>query len=211
MTNRIDHIAIGASSLADGTAYLQSKIGVDVPAGGKHDLMGTHNCLMGLGDGCYFELISIDNAASAPDRPRWFSLDEQHTSDRLTSRPRALCWIVATDNLDRTVENSPVDLGEILELRRDDLRWRLTVPQQGNLLMGGLIPFFIEWPKDMHPSQNMVQLGIKLEAIQLTHPEPDMLTGLLSALEVDHLCTVSKAEPSVSFALGTPQGIVVLD
>ena len=58
MPNRIDHIAIGASSLADGTAYLQSKIGVDVPAGGKHDLMGTHNCLMGLGDGCYFELIS---------------------------------------------------------------------------------------------------------------------------------------------------------
>ena len=77
--------------------------------------------------------------------------------------------------------------------------------------MGGLIPFFIEWPTDIHPSQNMVQLGIKLEAIQLTHPEPDMLTDLLSALEVDHLCTVSKAEPSVSFALGTPQGIVVLD
>ena len=118
---------------------------------------------------------------------------------------------MATDNLDRTVENSPVDLGEIQNCAEMILRWRLTVPQQGNLLMGGLIPFFIEWPKDTHPSQNLVQLGIKLEAIQLTHPEPDMLTGLLSALEVDHLCTVSKAEPSLSFALGTPQGIVVLD
>lgn len=211
MSHQIDHIAIGASSLEAGTAYLHDRLGIEIPAGGKHDMMGTHNCLMSLGGACYFELISIDDAAPAPHRPRWFSLDERDTQNMLAERPRALCWIVATDDLDRLAAQSPVGLGEILELRRDNLRWRLTVPQQGNLLMDGLIPFFIEWPEDMHPSRNMADLGIRLEAVQLTHPDPELLMTYLRALEVDHLCTVSQAEPSVSFALSTPGGIVILD
>ena len=211
MPNQIDHIAIGASSLAAGTSYLYEKLGIQVPAGGKHDMMGTHNCLMRLGGACYFELISIDEDAPAPDRPRWFSLDEGNTDAKLAERPRALCWIVATDDLDRLVADSPVDLGEILELRRDNLRWRLTVPPKGNLLMDGLIPFFIEWPKGVHPSTNMADLGIKLEQVRLSTPEPESLASLLAALEVDHLCTIIEGKASVSFALNGPQGIVILD
>ncbi len=211
MAHQLDHIAIGATSLESGNAYLTEQLGVTIPTGGKHDMMGTHNCLMQLGQSRYFELISIDANAPAPNRPRWFSLDDDRTNARLAERPRALCWIVATPNLDDLVANSPVDLGEILELQRDDLRWRLTVPKDGSLAMAGLIPCFIEWPASMHPSHNMADLGVTLEQIILSHPEPETLARLLNALEVDHLCTINQGNASVSFALNCPHGIVILD
>ena len=53
-------------------------------------------------------------------------------------RPRALCWVVDTDDLDALVANSPIDLGEVIHLSRGDRTWRLTVPKDGSLGEHGL-------------------------------------------------------------------------
>jgi TusA-related sulfurtransferase len=37
--------------------------------------MGTHNCLMQLGEAMFLEIIATDPAAS-PQRRRWFALDD---------------------------------------------------------------------------------------------------------------------------------------
>nr|WP_300017286.1 VOC family protein [uncultured Roseobacter sp.] len=86
----MDHFAIGADTLEQGVADMETKLGVTVPRGGKHDAMSTHNCVMQAGNESFFELIAIDpNAPADPGRVRWFTLDDPATQTRLKVRPRA--------------------------------------------------------------------------------------------------------------------------
>ncbi|WP_299739494.1 VOC family protein [uncultured Roseobacter sp.] len=212
MRNKIDHFAIGADTLDQGIAAMAQALGVEVPRGGKHEAMSTHNCVMQAGNESFFELIAIDPEAPAdPGRPRWFTLDEPATQARLAERPRALCWVVGTDDLDGVLAASPVDLGEVVLFTRGDRSWRLTVPRDGSLPMGGLLPAFIEWSPGPHPSTGQQDLGVTLEQVQLSHPDPDALTKMLEALNVDHLADVQEGPAALSFALNTPKGSVILD
>lgn len=210
-TNKIDHFAIGAASLEQGVADMQARLGVTVPQGGKHTAMSTHNCVMQTGGDSFFELISIDPEAPEPGRIRWFTLDDPSTQTRLADRPRALCWVVNTDDLDGVLAASPVDLGEIVDFARGDRTWRLTVPEDGSVPMGGLLPAFIEWSPGPHPSTGQQDLGVRLLGVHLSHPEPDTLRDTLRTLSVDHLATVREGHAALSFELQTPQGTVILD
>ncbi|MDB6176400.1 VOC family protein [Paracoccus sp. Z330] len=211
MNNRIDHIAIGAANLEQGQAALRDILGVTVPPGGKHEAMSTHNCVMQTGNQTFLEIIAIDPDAPAPGRVRWFSLDDDATRDRIAQRPRALCWVVGTDDLDAVVAASPIDLGEVIELSRGGRSWRLTVPRDGHLPEGGLLPAFIEWSPGPHPSQGQQDLGVRLQSVVLTHPRPAELNGTLVALGIDHLARVDQGPAGLSFAVDTPDGPAVID
>ena len=95
---KIDHFVIGAASLEQGVAAMEKTLGITVPRGSKHDAMSTHNCVMQAGNESFFELISIDPDAGNPGRARWFTLDDAATQARLAKHPRALCWVVGTDD-----------------------------------------------------------------------------------------------------------------
>jgi hypothetical protein len=212
MHNKIDHFAIGADTLGQGVAAMETKLGVTVPRGGKHEAMSTHNCVMQSGNESFFELIAIDPDAPAdPGRVRWFTLDDPATKARLAQRPSALCWVVGTDDLDAMIAASPVDLGEVVLFTRGDRSWRLTVPKDGHLPMGGLLPAFIEWSPGPHPSTGQQNLGVTLDKVHLTHPDPDELLTILKALQVDHLAVVQSGDAALSFAMNTPDGAVILD
>ena len=211
MQNKIDHFAIGADTLDQGVAAMEDALGVTVPGGSKHDAMSTHNCVMQSGNESFFELIAIDPDAPDPGRTRWFTLDDPATQARLSERPRALCWVVGTDDLDAVIAASPVDLGEVVLFTRGERSWRLTVPTDGSLPMGGLLPAFIEWSPGPHPSTGQQDLGVTLERVKLSHPDPAALGSILKALQVDHLADISEGAQGLSFALSTPKGSVVLD
>ena len=211
MHNKIDHFSIGARDLDQGAAALRDALGVIVPRGGKHAAMSTHNCVMQAGDESFLEIIAIDPEAPPPGRVRWFTLDDPTTQDRLASRPRALCWVVGTDGLDDIVAHSPVDLGEVVPFSRGDRSWRLTVPKDGSLPEAGLLPAFIEWSPGAHPSTGMQDLGVSLEKVRLTHPDPHHLQGLLQSLGVDHLAKVEEGPRGLAFVLKTPLGEAILD
>ena len=115
--------------------------------------------------------------------------------------------MVNTNDLDAVIAASPVDLGEVLELSRGDLSWRLTVPKDGSLAEGGLLPAFIEWSMDTHPSANMQDIGVTLETVKLTHPDPAALTAMLDKLNITHLVEVAEgAERGLNFVVSTPDG-----
>ena len=211
MKNRIDHFAIGAATLDQGVAALRQALGVDVPRGSKHEAMSTHNCVMQAGDECFFELIAIDPDAGDPGRARWFTLDDPVTRARLAERPRALCWVVNTDDLDAVIAASPVDLGEVVDFRRGDRTWRLTAPADGHLPEGGLLPVFIEWSPGPHPSTGQQDLGVRLERVNVRTPDPARLNAIFAALGVSHLAEISAGEAGLSFSLSTPAGPVILD
>lgn len=211
MTNKIDHFAIGTASLDDGVAALLPILGVEVPRGGRHAAMSTHNCVMQAGNESFFELLAIDPDAPEPGRARWFTMDDPATKTRLATRPRALCWVVGTDDLDAVIASSPVDPGEVVLFTRGDRSWRLTVPKDGSLLMGGLRLAFIEWSPGPHPSTGQQNLGVTLQNVCLSHPDPGMLTDILQRLGIAGLAKVEPGDPTLRFELMTPKGQVTLD
>lgn len=211
MSNRVDHFTLGTGDLITGQTALAGSLGITLPVGSKHDAMSTHNCVCQAGNESFMELIAIDPDAPDPGRRRWFTLDEEATRARIAVRPRALCWVVNTPDLDAVVAASPVDLGRVVDFRRGDRTWRLTVPDDGSLPGGGLIPAFIEWSPGPHPSTGQQDPGVRLQSIRLTHPEPVGLHRILAALGVDHLASVTEGPQALAFAVTVPTGTVLLD
>ena len=186
MSFKFDHIAIGADNLEQGVEFIKQKFGIDIPFGGTHDQMGTHNHLMQIGGGIFLELIAINPNASAPKAPqkRWFNLDNQDLQQDLKHGPKLLTWVACTANI-RTELNilsnaiGHIDMGKVHKVSRGDLNWQISIPENGKLIEHGLFPTLIEWPDDQSPAANMADLGIKLKSFTLTHPEPELLSQQL--------------------------------
>jgi len=211
----LDHFTIGAATLDDGVRYLRDKLAIEIPPGSKHDMMSTHNRVLKAGDGHFLELIAIDPDAPQIAYPRWFALDDAAQRARISARPRPLTWIVRTSDVRAIAARSPVDLGPVKHFVRGERYWDLTVRPDGTLPGGGLIPSFIQWSEGPHPSQNMKELGPRLEKIVLRHQNPAWLKEILDKLGVAHLAEVSAADAegnAIEFVFRMPDGKnVVLD
>lgn len=208
-----DHLVLAARDLAQGAAWLEERLGVPLAGGGKHARMGTHNRLLGLGEGLYLELIAIDPQAPLPGRPRWFGLDRSH--ELPPDRPRLVHWVARSEDIGREAAGSAEELGEILPMERDDYRWRITVPPDGHLPGAGLVPTLIQWDVPFHPAQQLVDQACRLMKLESFHPEPERIRrslaalGLASALDV-HPCGDGETVQMVAY-VRTPRGLVELD
>ena len=69
MSTVIDHLVIAAETLEQGAEYVLKMLGVDIPFGGVHPKMGTHNLLMQLGNTLFLEVIAINPDAAALAHP----------------------------------------------------------------------------------------------------------------------------------------------
>ena len=208
-----DHLVFAAYDLDQGTAWLEDRLGVKLAPGGKHIRMGTHNRLLGLGDGLYLEVIAVDPQAPPPGRARWFGLDRAH--DLPPDRPRLVHWVARSDDIGREAEVSAEALGDILPMERGDYRWRITVPSDGHLPGAGLVPTLIQWDVPFHPAQRLPDQGCRLMKLEGFHSETvrirEVLTalGLVSRLDV-HPCGSDEAAYMVAY-VRTPGGLVELD
>ncbi|WP_337869974.1 VOC family protein [Meiothermus sp.] len=172
---RLDHLVLAAQTLQEGVEYVQDTLEVVLPpAGGRHPLMGTHNRLLNLGGGVYLEIIAIDPGAPTPARPCWFALDG------FAGAPRLLTWVARTEALERY---AALELGPVSKASRGDLEWYITLPEDGRLHWGGVVPYLIQWgPK--HPTDTLSDLGCRLVELMVFHPRPEPGT-LLQKLGLD--------------------------
>jgi len=53
----LDHLTVAALTLEQGVEHVRRCLGVVVPSGGAHPLMGTHSSLMRLGEAVFLEII----------------------------------------------------------------------------------------------------------------------------------------------------------
>ena len=200
-TAHIDHLVIGTNDLASGTDWTESRLGAACDGGGAHPLMGTHNRLMRLAGGPYLEVIAIDPDASSPGRPRWFTLDREKTKSRLATGPGALCWVAAVSDIETAVRQCGYDCGQITTVTRGDLQWRLTIPDDGSLPAGGVLPSLIEWPEGMHPVASLAETDIYLDTIHLTHPDPAHIEACLDRLGLASIATVTSGDIAIAFSM----------
>lgn len=196
-----DHLAIVASDLKTGADWAREILGVDMTVGGAHPKMGTHNRLTRTGVDNFLEIIAIDPEQAAPERVRWYRMDDPAVHTLTKTAPRPLSWIVATDDLDAvlaTARRLGLDLGVPVQVSRGDLTWRIAVRDDGDLPEGGTLPVFIQWPEGAHPATRMPDLGLSVSRLILRHTDPDRLHGLLSALGVREMVRIEDGEAGIS-------------
>lgn len=214
MTTNLDHIIVGAATLAQGVAYIREQLGVDIPKGGEHPLMGTHNHVMQLGSNTFLEVIAINPVADRPTRPRWFGLDDALIRQSLEQQPRILTWAVNTNALADLQKRVDVDLGVITPLSRGELNWLFAVPDDGRLLAGGMLPNVLQWETSAHPSGNMTDLNCRLHKLNIYHPYPEWLSTVLADMNASDLAVVhaltDNASAYLTAEIETPNGLVVL-
>ncbi len=183
---QLDHLAVSATTLQDGISAVEEALGVALAGGGKHNHMATHNRLLALGD-LYLEVIAPDPTAPAPSWPRWFDLDQ------FTGPPRLTNWVAACDDLDAELALSPKGTGVPVSLERGDLRWRMAVPDTGKLPYDGCFPALIAWQGALHPAQMLPDAGVRLDRLEIVHPDATELATYLSG---------RISNPRISFVIG---------
>ena len=197
----LDHLTIAALTLEQGVAYVQHALGVVVPSGGAHPLMGTHNCLMQLGEAVFLEIIAPDPSAT-PKRPRWFSLDAPTMLARQERSPRLISWVVRVDDLGQALSAIDGVAGEAVRVTRGSLSWLISVPPDGSMPFDGAFPTLIEWPAGPHPASRMADLNCRLERLAIDHPDSSRIAEAL-----DDRVTISRGATILLRAtIRTPDG-----
>src|SRR5262245_9944468 len=122
----LDHLVIGAATLEEGVVWCEATLGITPGPGGKHPLMSTHNRLFAIGSPrfprAYAEVIAIDPQASAPDRARWFDLDQPALRQALARGPALIHWVARVPDLSEPIAALAAlghDAGEALAAERD--------------------------------------------------------------------------------------------
>lgn len=183
----IDHILIGAPELSMGIDYVFEKTKFLAAAGGKHPQWNTQNALLSLGVEVYLEIISpIPGLNPRPPFQILSSLD----------RPKPITWAVKTRDIQGTADllnrlklgHSGIVAGTRLKTDGSQLNWMLMFPENN---YGGIIPFFIEWDnKSIHPALTAPK-GLRLNRLDLYHPDPELILNLLESLGLDCRCNFS--------------------
>jgi hypothetical protein len=214
MTCEFDHLVLGAHTLEQGAAFIESLLGVKPQAGGAHAAMGTHNMVLRLGARAYLEIIAIDPAGAAPARPRWFGLDNEQTRRQLPEAPRLLTWVVRTPDIDGAVKNCPTPLGTLHRMSRGEYSWRITIPDDGALIGEGLVPTVIQWDGDSHPADRLEDRGCELVGLEGLHPSPARIAPALTALGVDAMLklreTARAGAGGLTAHIRCPRGVMAL-
>jgi len=177
----VDHLVVGAASLAQAAAWCRAELGCEPAPGGRHALMATHNLLLNLSSAahpcCYLEFIAIDPEAAPVPRRRWFGLDEPAVQQRLVDAPRLLHWVARCDDMAAARAQALLegwDPGEPTAAARGDFRWTITLREDGLPQGGGSRPALIQWQAG-HPADRLPPSPWALQAF-----EPERLRATLA-------------------------------
>ncbi|SEP49955.1 Glyoxalase-like domain-containing protein [Rhodospirillales bacterium URHD0017] len=203
----LDHLTVAALTIDEGIAHVRRALGVTVPPGGSHPLMGTHNHLMQLGDGVFLEVIAPDPMIM-PQRTRWFGLDDPRMRERLAASPRLISWVVRVASIEYMLAAVGKESGEAVRVTRGSLSWLISVPRDGSMPFDGAFPTLIEWPAGLHPSSRMADLGCRLERLAIAHPKGARLSAALASVVDSRCITISTGSvPQIRAMIRTPQGL----
>jgi hypothetical protein len=206
LRSHVDHLVVTAPSLAIGVEYVRETLGVAPEPGGEHKSMGTHNYLLKLGEAVFLEVLCINPAAPAPNRPRWFQLDEADAD----GEPRLATWVVRTTDIRAALAASPVVSGFVTPMSRGELNWLITLPRNGSLPLQGVAPTLIQW-QGTHPAGRLTDSGCALSRLEGFHPRAEKVRAMLEAIGYQGEFTVSPSppgeQPRLVAHIQTPAGL----
>lgn len=167
--------------------------------------MGTHNRLLNLGNRTYLELVAIDPTADAPNRPRWFALDDPETKDRLARSPELLTWVVRTTDLAEAVGRNPA-LGQVEGFTRNQFAWRIAVRPDGDLHYEGIGPYVMQWVSSLHPTDVLPDRSCRLLTLSLHHPATLEIKNMIEQMDIAGPFEVEAGPRQLVATVSTPNG-----
>lgn len=220
MVARVDHLVVGAASLAEGVAWAEAKLGVVPGPGGEHPLMGTHNRLLRVATvdypRAYLEIIAVQPGRHPQQGRRWFDLDDETVRDTLArGGPRLLHFVASVPDASAAVaawHALGVERGAAVAASRMTprglLSWQITVRPDGGRLFQGVLPTLIEWG-ETHPASVMPESGITLQSLSASHPQAATVRAAYEAIALQGVA-VKEGEAQLCAVLETPRGRVKL-
>ncbi|NDV00999.1 VOC family protein [Pseudoroseicyclus tamaricis] len=195
----LDHLVILANDLEAGVAHAEASLGLRPQPGGRHVRFGTHNALLSIGEGLYLEVLAPEPEAQHPGKPRWLGLEG------FDGPPRLANWVCATDDLDEALDDAPF-AGEPVNLQRGDLRWRIAIPADGRLPMGGAFPTLIQW--ETQPCGTCLpDRGCRLRSVAIQAPLAREALVAMGGELPDGRVTLTGADAfRISAEIDTPDG-----
>lgn len=192
LRSQVDHLVVAARTLPEGIAWCRETFGFEPAEGGEHPLMGTHNRVFRIDSPAfpraYFEIIAIDPAAPAPQRTRWFDLDDARLQDAIASGPRLVHFVASTSDADaaaRALAGLGIDRGPLVAAERPTpaglLRWKISVREDGQRLFQGTLPTLIEWGP-AHPCDALPASGVQLRSLDCSLPDAPRLQAAFAAI-----------------------------
>jgi len=207
----IDHLVITAPSLEVGVEFVRQTLGVSPQVGGEHPRMGTHNCLLKLGEKLYLEVIAINPNAPHPSRPRWFRLDEPDSSHSV----RLATWVVRTGDIEAATDASPIPLGKIEPMSRGPMEWLITTSPDGRPPLQGIAPSLIQWTNGVHPADSLQDKGCRLVRLEGFHPDAEKVAAVLESIGFTgdfHISALAPGEkPYLVAHIQTPFGVKAIE
>jgi hypothetical protein len=219
---RVDHLVIVADTLEQGSQWCERTFGVAPVAGGHHALMGTHNRLLAIAGerfpNVYLEVIAIDRDAPAPDRPRWFGMDDPALQAAVREAPRLVHAVARTTMIEMVrwgLINCGLNPGVPIAAERDTpaglLKWRITLRDDGRTECAGALPTLIEW-QGPHPCDRLPASSVTLRELTLRGVPTQAADVLkLPAVQVLPAGDASARASTLSATFDTPRGAVTLD
>ena len=101
-------------------------------------------------------------------------------------------------------------LGQVLALTRDRYAWRITVPEDGALQFGGVLPTLLQWDSDAHPADALEDRGCTLQRLALEHPAASSVLPLYRDLRVTGPVDLKPGPRALVAHIATPRGAVAL-
>jgi catechol 2,3-dioxygenase-like lactoylglutathione lyase family enzyme len=208
--NGIDHVLIAVENL-ERAINTWSRLGFQVLRGGEHPQFGTHNALVPLADGAYFELIAIKNPSLAQQFPVTRGIQ-----DALGRENRFVGFALDSEDLtgdvqairDRGLTLHKAPPGERLRPDGQRVQWRTAHPEDSRL------PFLIQdvTPREVRIPLPTEGIGRRLRLLRLTvtAKESDSLGSafaqILGPAETDTLFGMKRGQIHVD-AVSSEDGI----
>lgn len=207
----LDHIVLATPDVQASVAEIEAAIGLRPELGGHFPGRGVYNHLLALQDDAYLEIIGPDPDQADHPGPLPFGMHD--FGDRGAHVPHWCCKGGA--EIDARVANAKADgydIGEVYPLGRvladgTRLDWRLTRTIWPPLL-GGLVPFLIDWGEARHPSTTAVK-GARLASWHGEHPDLDEVRRAHQSLGVE-LELREGTEPALVAVIEGPNGTITL-
>lgn len=195
----LDHLVLATPDLAATVADFHARTGIRPSAGGRHPDRGTHNALVHLGGRAYLEFIAADPDNADVPPPRWMGVD-------LVTAPTYVRWAVRAQNLSAAraaLGTYDPALAQSATGRRTtpagaQLSWSMSLPRPAPAVEPA--PFVIDWSASAaHPTDGLVDHGLRLHELRLSAPRPRALRKLLAALGVGEV-PVAEGPPRIRVA-----------
>lgn len=206
---RLDHLTVIAPTLAAGVTHVRDCLGIEMPDGGKHPEMGTHNRVVRIDPHAYLEVIAADPDAQPPSGPQWMGFGQPATIAEAWSRgDRLRGFVAATTDIETLLAAHKAVFGCRTRISRNDRHSWFTVPPNGELPLGGAMPSAIDREGRAPPFTRMKDIGLRLKAFVLEHPEPDDILDMYRAIGLVGAPSVI-AGPRLRFTamIETPSGL----